>query len=57
MPRSPVTYGQSSVFGIVGYDDPLVVVGGQRDLGHAFGRNILLPGSQNVKFRAVRFVV
>ena len=42
--RSPVTYGQRSVFGIVGYDDPFVVVGEQGDLGHAFGGHIVFPG-------------
>ena len=40
-----MTHGQRSVFGIVGDDDPLVVVGGQGDLGHAFGRNVALAGS------------
>ena len=55
--RSPMTECQRSVFRIVGYDDPLVVVGGQRDLGNAFGGDVVLSRSQSAKFCVIRLVV
>ena len=36
---------------------PLVVVGGQRDLGNALGGDVVLSRSQSVKFCVIRFVV
>ena len=55
--RTPVFDGQRPVFGIAGYDDPLVVAGGQRNLGDALGGGVMLSRSQSIKFCVVRFVV
>ena len=52
-----VTECQRFEFRIVGYNDPLVIVGGQRDLGDVLGGDVVLSGPQNVKFYKVRLVV
>ena len=55
--RSPVTECQRSVFGIIGYNDPLVVAGGQSHLCHAFCRDVVSSRAQGVELREVRRLV
>ena len=45
------------MFRIVGYDDPLVVVGSQGNLGHTFGRDGVFSRAQGVKLCTVRCFV
>ena len=52
--HSVVTKSQGTVFRVVGDLVPLVVLGRQRDLGDALRGDVVLSGSQYVKFCLVR---
>ena len=43
--RLPVSQCQRSMFGVVRYYVSLIIVGGQRYLGNAFGGDIVSPRS------------